>query len=228
MRPSAGEAYSDLIASGPDTPPATGYGWGNAKGVTGPVGPGKDVTNCHRVRTASPETEARTHAPVRSPDRDGNIDDGGLKSPGGDGRTHRLSAVLRMAVPRGLDPVARTPAKRWMLQRPPFVRGFRTRRGKLHGPLAGTRRVGIECFASGGVRVDTSVPSSAPLALCIVGSDTFPSARPSVGALVARLAGPGGGPETLALRCLLILGVPRSASEAVFCLGSTGQTLTKR
>jgi len=47
---------------------------GDAKGFTGSVGPRKDVTDCCRVRTTSLETR-RTQAPVRSPDRDGDIDD---------------------------------------------------------------------------------------------------------------------------------------------------------
>jgi len=67
MRPSAGEAYSEphRVRTGPHRS-ATGYGWGDAKGVTGPVGPGKDVTNCHRVRTTSPEARhAHTRRSVR-------------------------------------------------------------------------------------------------------------------------------------------------------------------
>ena len=62
MRPSAGEAYSDLIASGPAHRSATGYGWVDAKGVAGPAGAGKDVTDCCRVRTTFLETR---HAHTR-------------------------------------------------------------------------------------------------------------------------------------------------------------------
>ncbi len=75
MRPTA-------TSSRPDRPngSATGYGWGNAKGVTGPVGPGKDVTRLPSCPDDVSGDEARTHAPVRSPDRDGDIDDGDLAS----------------------------------------------------------------------------------------------------------------------------------------------------
>jgi hypothetical protein len=48
MRSSAGEAFSDLIATGPAHGVSSRIRMRHAKGVTGPAGPGKDVTVCHR------------------------------------------------------------------------------------------------------------------------------------------------------------------------------------
>jgi hypothetical protein len=55
-----------LIASGPVHTGRQPDTDGDAKGVTRPVGPGQDVTNCHRVRTTSPEARhAHTRRSVR-------------------------------------------------------------------------------------------------------------------------------------------------------------------
>ncbi len=79
--------------------------------------------------------EARTHAPVRSPDRDGDIDDGDLNDQ--EVTNEHTRAVRRNAnggAWAGSDPAARTLTKRWMLQRPTFCPGLLTRRGKLYRP----------------------------------------------------------------------------------------------
>jgi hypothetical protein len=62
MRPSAGEAYTDFIASGPAQRVDNRIRMGDDKRFTGPVGLGKEVTDCRRVRTTSLETR---HAPTR-------------------------------------------------------------------------------------------------------------------------------------------------------------------
>ena len=66
MRPSAGEAYSDRIASGP-----TGCEWGERQGGHRAC---RSWERRHELSSCPDDVsggEARIHAPVRSPDRDG-------------------------------------------------------------------------------------------------------------------------------------------------------------
>jgi hypothetical protein len=103
MRPSAGEAYSGLhrVRTGPTV--GSRIRMGDAKGITGPVGPGKDVTGCRRVRTTS--LEAR-HAHTRRSGRPiGTVPSmTATRQSRGDERTHMLSAVLRRRCRAGRRP----------------------------------------------------------------------------------------------------------------------------
>src|SRR5262245_41314739 len=84
--------------------------------------------------------EASTHAPVRSPDRDGTIDDGGLASPGGDERTRAESGSPRRP-DRSAKRVAEGPSldnKRLVVER----RSLRSA-SLRSAPVGTTSRVGL-------------------------------------------------------------------------------------
>ena len=69
-----GEAYSHFIPSGPGQRMRSGIRMGHAQEVIRPVGPGKDVTDCYRVRTMSLEAghlhTRRSVHPIRHGDSD--------------------------------------------------------------------------------------------------------------------------------------------------------------
>jgi hypothetical protein len=99
MRPSAGEAYSDFIASGPAQRVGNRIRMGHRQGGHRAC---RSWARRHELPSCPDDVsgdEARTYAPVRSPDRDGDIDDDDLDNQGGNERTHARSAGLRTAVP---------------------------------------------------------------------------------------------------------------------------------